>query len=148
MLADVLKELNNLNEKFQEDNVDVTFLGIPINHALNTLKRYFCILNSFVEGVLHLTKFLKDSKDGFLENFDKEGNTHRHDFLYISIHDEQLSQPMVACTEGSLQSCIQLTRNYVQALIESFDSRFPDLHLFNPTSLFSPCHYPSDIYVI
>ena len=41
MLADVLKELNNLNEKFQEDNVDVTFLGIPINHALNTLKRYF-----------------------------------------------------------------------------------------------------------
>jgi len=110
-------------------------------------KRYFCILNSFVEGVLHLTKFLKDSKDGFLENVDKEGNTHRHDFLYISIHDEQLSQPMVACTEGSLQSCIQLTRNYVQALIESFDSRFPNLHLFNPTSLFSPCHYPSDIYV-
>jgi hypothetical protein len=42
MLVDVLMELNNLNKKFQEDNVDVTSLGITIDHALNTLKRYFC----------------------------------------------------------------------------------------------------------
>ena len=77
ILIYVLNEVNNINKKFEEDNVDVTFLGISINHALNTLKRYFCILNYFVEGVSHLTKFLKDSKDGFLENVDKEGTIHR-----------------------------------------------------------------------
>ena len=106
MLADVLNELNNLNKKFQEDNVDVTSLGIAIDHTLNSLKRYFCKSDSFAEGAVHLTKFLKDSKDGFLENVDKEGNTHRHDLLYIPIHDEQLQQPMATCIDGSLQSCI------------------------------------------
>ena len=66
MLADVLKELNNLNKKFQEDNVDVTSLGIAIDHALSTLKRYFCRPDTIAEGVVHLTKFMKDYKYGFL----------------------------------------------------------------------------------
>ena len=58
-----------------------------------------------------------------------------------------MSQPMATRIDASLDSCIQLTKNYVQVLIESFNSRFPDLHLFNAARLFSPCHYPSDLYV-
>ena len=147
MLADVLIELNKLNRKFQEDNIDVTTLGITIDHTLNTLKRYFCRPDSFADGATYLSKFLEDSRDGFLESIDKEGITHRHDLLYIPIPDEHMSQPMATRIDGSLDSCIQLTRNYVQVLIESFNSRFPDLHLFNAARLFSPCHYPSDLYV-
>jgi hypothetical protein len=109
--------LNNLNKKFQEDNVDVTLLGIAIDHTLNTLKRYFCRTYYFAEGVVHLTKFLKDSKDGFLENVEKEETIHRHDLLYIPIHNEKMSQPMATCIDGSLESCIQLTRNYVPTLV-------------------------------
>ena len=71
MLADVLMELNNLNKKFQQDNVVVTSLGIAIEHTLNTLKRCFSRPNSFAEGAIHLTKFFKDSKDGFIESVDK-----------------------------------------------------------------------------
>ena len=113
MLADVLMELNKLNKKFQEDNVDVTSLGIDIDHTLNTLKRNFCRSNSFAEGTIHLSKFLKDSKNGFLQNVDKEGTTHRHDLLYIPFQDEQISQPMVTYINESLESCKQITRNYV-----------------------------------
>ena len=58
-----------------------------------------------------------------------------------------MSQPMETHINGSLDICIQLTRNYVQVLIESFNSRFPYLHRFNAIRLFSPCHYPSDLYV-
>ena len=83
MLVDVLIELNKLNKKFQEDNVDVTTLGIAIDHIWNTLKRYFCRPDSFADGAMHLSKFLEDSRDGFLENVDKEGITHIHDLFYI-----------------------------------------------------------------
>jgi hypothetical protein len=98
--------------------VYVTSLGMAIDHTLNTLKRHFCRLASSANGVVHLSKFLEDFKDGFLENVDKERNKHRHYLLYIPIQDEHVSQPMVACINGSLESHIQLARNYVQALIE------------------------------
>jgi hypothetical protein len=147
MLDDVLMDLNNLNKKFQQDNVDAMSLGITIDHTLNTLKICFCRPDSFAEGATHLTKFLKDSKDGFIESVDKEETIHRHDLLYIPIHADQMTQPMETCIDGSLESCIQLTINYVQALLESFNSRFPDLHIVNASRLFSPCHYPSDLYV-
>jgi len=64
MFFDVFMELNNIKKNFQEDNVDVTLLGITIDHALDPLKRYFCKPNSFTKGSVHITKFLKDSKDG------------------------------------------------------------------------------------
>ena len=84
----------------------------------------------------------------FSKKIDKGGTTHRHEFLYIPIQHEQMPQPMETFINGSLESCIQLTRNYFQELIESFNSRFPEvLHLLNLGRLFSPFHYPSDIYV-
>ena len=125
----------------------VMSLGIAIDHTLNTLQRYFCRPYSFAEGAMHLTKFLEDSKDIFLKNIDKEGTTHRCDLLYIPMQDEKMPQPMTTCINGSMECCIQLTRNYVQALVERFTSRFRDLHLFNAMRLFSPCHYPSGLYV-
>jgi hypothetical protein len=93
--------------------VDVTSLGTSINHTLNTLKIYFRRSDSFAEGAIHLTKFLQDSKDGFLENVDKEETIHKHDLLYILIDDEKMSQLMETCIDGSFKSCIQITRNYV-----------------------------------
>jgi hypothetical protein len=89
--------------------VDITLLGITIDHALYPLKRYFCKPNSFTEGSVHITKFLKDSKDGFLENIDKEGTIHRNNLSYIPIHDDKMARPMETCIDVSLESCIQLT---------------------------------------
>ena len=83
-LAYVLIELNKINKNIQEDNVDVTTLGITIDHTLNTLKRNFCRPDSFADGAMHLSKFLEDSRDGFLENVDKEGITHRDDLFPYS----------------------------------------------------------------
>ena len=67
MLVDVLMELNNLSKRLQEYNVYVTSLGIAIDHTLNTIHRYLCSPYSFAKGAVHLTKFLENSKDGFLE---------------------------------------------------------------------------------
>jgi len=67
MFTEVLVELNNLNKKFQEDNLDVTLLEIVVEHALNTLKRYFYRQDYFAKDAVHLTNF----KNGFLENVDR-----------------------------------------------------------------------------
>jgi hypothetical protein len=91
---------------FQEDNVDVTLFGITIDHILNILKKYLCMPNSFVEGAVHLTKLLEDSKDGFLENVDKEETIHRHVLLHITIQDKEMSQPMLNCIDGSFENYI------------------------------------------
>ena len=48
--------------------------------------------------------------------------------------------------EGSVESCKQLAKDYVQALVESLNGRFPDLVFFNSARLFSPCHYLQDVH--
>ena len=41
MLADVLGELNKLNVTFQEENVDITTIGLALEVTLSTLSRWF-----------------------------------------------------------------------------------------------------------
>ena len=65
--------------------MNVTLLGIAIDHTLNSLQIYLCSSDSFARGAVHLTKILEDLKDGFLKNIDKEGTINGHGLLCIPI---------------------------------------------------------------
>ena len=151
MLADIMCELNKLNKKFQEEYVDVTSLGAAIDVTINTLKRWFLRSDTFADGTSYLSKFLDASKFGYLEICDKEGLVHRHELRFVAIphaHGDYLDaqQSWKPCIEGSVESCKQLAKDYVQALVESLNGRFPDLVFFNSARLFSPCHYLQDVH--
>ena len=72
-------ELDKLNKKFQEEYVDVTSLGEAIDVMINTLRRWFLRNDTFADGTCYLSKFLDDSKFGYLEICDNEGLVHRHE---------------------------------------------------------------------
>ena len=50
MLADVLGELNKLNKVFQEENVDITVIGLALDEAIGNLYRWFLRSSAFAEG--------------------------------------------------------------------------------------------------
>ena len=78
MPADIMGELNKLNKKFQEEYVDVSYLGEAIDVTIKTLRRWFLRNDTFADGTCYLYKFLDASKFGYLEIYDKEGLVHRH----------------------------------------------------------------------
>ena len=147
ILTDIMCELNKLNKKFQEEYVDVTSLGASIDVTINTLKRWFLRSDTFVDNTSYLSKFLDASKFGYLEICDKEGLVHRHELQFVAIphaHGDYVGtqkQSWKPCIEGSLESCKELAKDYVQALVESLNGRFHDLDFFNFARLFIPCHY-------
>lgn len=56
-----------------------------------------------------------------------EGTIHRHNvFVYFNPSKANVTTNG-NCIGGSLESCIQLTKNYVQTLVENFNSRFQNL---------------------
>ena len=104
-------ELDKLNKKFQEEYVDVTSLGAPIDFTINTLRRWFLRNDIFADGTCYLSKFVYASKFGYLEICDKEGLVHRHELWFAAIPhaygdyvdtQKQLCKP---CTEGLEGSC-------------------------------------------
>ena len=150
MLADVLGELNKLNKTFQEENVDITTIGLALEVTISTLSRWFLRKETFAEGTTYLSKFLSDSQYGYIEIKDEGAVIDRHDLQYISIPTTEIDSSdvrrhtMKPCIEGTQESCQQLTEGYIESLIDSLNERFPDLHLFNAAKLFSPCYYPEE----
>jgi hypothetical protein len=59
MLADVLGELNKLNVTFQEENVDITTIGLALEVTISTLSRWFLRKETFAEGTTYLSKNFK-----------------------------------------------------------------------------------------
>ena len=155
MMADVLHLMNILSLKLQKENLDVTSIGAEIDITISNLRRSFLRNDTFADGTMYLSKFLRCSKVGFLEIEDKDGVTYRHELYFKQIPMDKASQndtnPNIAKSkgmrpfiDGSLESCIKLSQNYVQNVIDGLNARFPDLSLFNAAKLFSPCHYADD----
>jgi hypothetical protein len=105
---------------------------------------------SFTEGTTYLSKFLECSKSGYLKNSDKDGDEYLHELIFKEVPfanevpEKRRAQGMRPCIDGSLDACITLTKDYIQAIVDGLNARFPDLPLFNATKLFSPCHYAGD----
>ena len=110
MLADVLGELNKLNKTFQEENVDITTIGLDLEVTICTLSRWFFRKETFAEDTTYLSKFLCDSQYGYVEIKDEGIIKHRHELRYISIPTREIDysdrkQAMKPHFEGTQESC-------------------------------------------
>lgn len=107
MLADVLGELNKLNKTFQEENVDITTIGLALEVTISTLSRWFLRKETFAEGTTYLSKFLSDSQYGYIEIKDEGVVIDRHELQYISIpamdidYNDIRKRTMKPCIEGT-----------------------------------------------
>ena len=61
LLADILVELNKLNEVFQRELMDVTMLDVHLNIIHKKLRRRYLSCETFGTGSMFLTNFLSNS---------------------------------------------------------------------------------------
>lgn len=134
-LADVLKEIDILNLKFQDEHVDITNIGRDITVVIDTLKDRY-LGDYFGAGSKHLKEFLRKSQSGIFKCDSKEGEMIEH-----ILKNESLPN---STRQGDIEGCILLAKDFIRELLLGFDERFGDCHLFNAGKLFSPKNYPSE----
>ncbi|KAH7331845.1 hypothetical protein KP509_20G053200 [Ceratopteris richardii] len=105
LLADVLKVVNALNQKLQEDIIDLTSISTTIDITIRKLYRTYINCENFGNGSFYLTAFLNCSRYGYLELKDSDGCLYRHELIY----DAEMRIHM----DGVLQRCIMMGKNYV-----------------------------------
>lgn len=132
LLADVLIELNRLNQKFQDDHIDITSIGTTLDVTISMLRKRF-LGDIFGVGAMHISSFLIKVKGETLKFADNICMVHLHPLRFESFPKIQKS--------GTLDDCILLGKCFVMKAIESIDRRFTDLPIFNATKFFSPHHY-------
>lgn len=132
LLADVLTELNKLNQKFQEDHVDITSIGTTLDITINMLHKRF-LGNIFGVGAVHTSSLLTRAQNGTLEFVDNANMVHVQPLRFESCPNSHVS--------GALDDCILLGKSFVMKVIDSLNMRFTDLPIFNATKFFSPRHY-------
>ena len=136
LLADVLIELNKLNQKFQEDHVDITSIGTTLDVTISLLHKRF-LRGTFGAGTMHMSSFLSKTQQGTLEFADCTGMIHVHALRFERLPKSQRS--------GTLDDCIMLGKSFVMKVIDFLNARFTDLPIFNAAKFFSPCNYYEDM---
>ena len=136
LLADVLKDLNILNQKFQEENLDLSKIGASMEITMRTLRRKFLVTNEFGVDEPFITIFLEISRGGTIEYQDATGYVHTHTLHYAQLPSSTF--------EGTIEGCKAMAREYVLKVLECLELQFSDMRLFNATKLFSLLSYSSD----
>ena len=136
LLADVLTELNKLSQRFQEEHIDITSIGMQLDVLIDLLRRRF-LRNIFGAGSQHVSNFLKKSENGNLDFIDNTGVSHVH-----SLRFEPLPNSLGF---GTMEDCIDLGKAFIQKLVDCLNDRFTDLPVFNAAKLFSPrCYFEEE----
>ena len=165
LLADILLELNKLNEQFQRELMDVTMLGVHLDIIHEKLRRRYLSCETFGTGSMFLANFLDNVKDGILTYIGCDNVTHSHPLKFIPIPNSKevtkRSRRLVSGLDsenedsdfnlnmfhgnvenGSLDECITIGKDFVQHVIDALNNRFPDVTFFNAVKLFNPSSYP------
>jgi len=133
LLADVLIELNKLNQKFQEDHVDITSIGTTLDVSISMLRKRF-LGDIFGAGAVNISSFLSKAQGGTLEFADRTCMIHLHPLRFESLPKMQKS--------GTLDDCILLGKCFVIKVIESLDRSAGDIyhhtHSFGQIGLVKP----------
>ncbi|CAI7787766.1 unnamed protein product [Closterium sp. NIES-53] len=116
--ADVLKELNALNLKFQRRQVDVTHVLQMVDNTRLTLRnRYLSDADDFGDGSNELSAFLLKHASSEKRELKKSG--------------------------PGLEDCITLAKGYVKELLKRLESRMKDLGSLDGAKLFTQGAYPN-----
>lgn len=93
---------------------------------------------------MHLSKFVIDSKNGYVEIGDEKCEIeYKHELLFMHIPNMKFKlsdakrRRVKPCIDGTLESNKKFTEEYIQIIIDFLNERFLGFHLFNATKLFS-----------
>jgi hypothetical protein len=116
LLGDVLRDLNILDKKIQEENLDLTDIGAWIEITIRALKRKFLVDNEFGLDAPLTTKLLKISRGGSIDFQDAMGQVHSHRLHYDPLPNSTF--------EGTLEDCKEMARKYVERVIACLEFFF------------------------
>ncbi|CAI5486421.1 unnamed protein product [Closterium sp. Naga37s-1] len=135
LLADVLKELNLLNLKFQQRQT--------VHNTTLLLRTRYLDSNdeTFGQSGAALGPFLAKHASGKcrevkVDGLDSTGVPTTHRYL---LHEEAIVGQQ---SKGDLNSCLKLGRDFVVELIKQLDYRLHDLASLNGAKLFKKSQYP------
>ncbi|CAI5510184.1 unnamed protein product [Closterium sp. Naga37s-1] len=145
--ADVLRELNQLNLRFQQRQVDVTLVAHLVQQTRMRLKtRYFDRSPGHFFGSgekMQLPDFIKahqklDNREMKAEGVDADGNAVSFEF---TLHERPLPGHE---TEGDVTACFELSLKFIRKVDEELEWRMRDLNLLEGAKLFRTASYVSD----
>ncbi|KAH7428994.1 hypothetical protein KP509_09G026200 [Ceratopteris richardii] len=136
LLADVLSELNKLNQEFQRNEFDVTLIGALIDFTFEKFTHSYLSndIYGFGNGSKHLTMLMNMAKENSLTFVDAKGHAHNH----VLVH-----KPLPKKT-GCFEECVCMGKIYVQNILNTLTRRFEDISVFNALKIFSPSSYLVD----
>ncbi|CAI5531499.1 unnamed protein product [Closterium sp. Naga37s-1] len=144
-LADLLAILNDLNIKFQKQQVDITVVASEVSLACRTIEvRYIECEDSFGNGQSPmLSDFLKkqanrQQHEVTVDGVDKEGKPATHKFV---LHERKLDGVE---TGGDYYACKKLCQDYARETRDRLEYRFADLENLNGAKIYRPAMYPED----
>ncbi|CAI5493800.1 unnamed protein product [Closterium sp. Naga37s-1] len=144
-LADLLAILNDLNIKFQKQQVDITVVASEVSLACRTIEvRYIDCEDSFGNGQSPLLcDFLKkqanpQQREVTVDGVDKEGAPAAHKF---KLHERKLDG---AKTGGDYYACKKLCQDYARETKGRLEYRFADLENLKGAKIYRPAMYPED----
>ncbi|CAI5509249.1 unnamed protein product [Closterium sp. Naga37s-1] len=138
-LADVLWELNQLNLRFQQRQVDVTLVAHLVQQTRMRLKTRYLDRSpghTFGSGEkMRLPDFIKahqklDKREMKAEGVDTDGNAVSFKF---TLHERQLPGHETA---GDVTACLELSLKFIRAVDEELEWRVRDLNLLEGAKLF------------
>ncbi|CAI7780616.1 unnamed protein product [Closterium sp. NIES-53] len=146
-LADVLWELNTLNKRFQQRQVDVTLVAHIVEQTRMRLKTRYSLCDPahhFGNGdKMQLPEFIKrhqaiDKREMKAEGVDRDGNPV---YFVYELHERRLPGHE---TDGDVTACVELSIKFVSAVDAELEWRMRDLNLLEGTKLFQTASYVSD----
>ncbi|CAI5520043.1 unnamed protein product [Closterium sp. Naga37s-1] len=146
-LADVLWELNQLNLRFQQRQVDVTLVAHLVQQTWTRLKtRYFDRSPGHFFGSgekMQLPDFIKahqkmDKRQMKAEGVDADGNAVSFEF---TLHERPLPGHE---TDGDVTACFELSLKFIRKVDAELEWRMRDLNLLEGAKLFRTASYVAD----
>ncbi|CAI7881260.1 unnamed protein product [Closterium sp. NIES-54] len=140
--ADVLKELNALNLKFQRRQVDVTHVLQMVDNTRLTLRnRYLSDADNFGDVSNELSAFLSkhassEKREVKVTGTDSTGAPTPHEY---TLHEQNIKGQK---SSPGLDDCITLAKGYVKELLKRLESRMKDLGSLDGAKLFTQEAYP------
>ncbi|CAI7738933.1 unnamed protein product [Closterium sp. NIES-53] len=141
-LQGIHSELNALNLKFRQRQVDVTHVLQMVDNTRLTLhNRYLSDANDFGDGSNELSTFLSkhassEKREVKVTGTDSTGAPTTHEY---TLHEQNIKGQK---SGPGLDDCIALAKGYVKELLKRLESRMKDLGSLDSAKLFTQGAYP------
>ena len=128
LLVDVQTKLNRLSQRFQDEHIGITSIGMQLYVFIELLQRRF-LRNIFWVGSQHVSNLLKKSENGNLGFTDNTGGSHVHSLRFEAIPN--------SLGFSTVEDSIHLEKTFIQKMVDCLNDRFIYLYVFNtlPTIL-------------